>query len=200
MTATSVTVTGDLRALLAADIEANRASVGLGAGRGQRLQFLLSVRGIATVLMRLAHAAWSLGGPGRVAALGLKQLNHLLTGADVAPDAVVGPGLRLFHPTGVVIGPGVTVGPGCSIQSGVVVGGTGGPVRGANGAPVVGRDVHLGSGAKVVGQVTIADGVSVGANAVVIRSVAEPGALVVGVPAHVVSRHGVPARDRSPAR
>jgi len=181
--------------LLAADVEANRASVGLGAGRGQRLQFLLSVRGTATVLVRLAHAAWGLGGPGRVAALGLKQLNHLLTGADVAPDAVVGPGLRLFHPTGVVIGPGVRIGGGCTIQSGVVVGGTGGPVRGVNGAPTVGSDVHLGSGAKVLGQVTIADGVSVGANAVVIRSVEEPGALAVGVPARVV-----PGPDRAPAR
>lgn len=181
-----------MRRLLAADIQANRISTALGAGRGQWLQFLLSVRGAATVLMRMSHAAWGVGGLGRLLALALKQINHALTGADLAPDAVIGPGLRLFHPTGVVIGPGVSMGDGCTVQSGVVLGGTGGPVRGVNGAPALGHAVHLGTGAKVIGSVTIADGVSVGANAVVVRSVDEPGALVVGVPARIV-----PARSRS---
>jgi serine O-acetyltransferase len=177
---------GRLIGLVRADVESNRSSVGLGGGRGQRLQFLLSVRGLSTVLVRLAHTAWTAGGPGRVVALGLKQCNHVITGADIAPDAVIGAGLRLFHTSGVVIGPGVHLGDDCTIQSDVVVGGTGGPVRGGNGAPTIGRGVHLGSGAKVIGEVSIADEVSVGANAVVTHSIDVPRAVVVGVPARIV--------------
>jgi serine O-acetyltransferase len=174
--------------LVAADVESNRVSVGLGSGRAGTVQFLLSVRGLATLLVRAANAAHGAGGAGRIVALGVKQLNQVITGADISPDTVIGPGLRIFHTSGVVIGPGVRIGANCTIQSDVVIGGTGGPIRGANGAPRIGDDVQLGSGAKVIGDLTIADGVAIGANAVVLESIEVPWALAVGVPARVVER------------
>ncbi len=182
-----------LMQLIAADIKANRACVGVGAagletGRGQRLQYLFSVRGLSTLLVRAAQAGYSAGGLWRLVALGIKQLNHVITGVDVSPDVTIGPGLRIFHTSGVVIGPGVRIGSNCTIQSDVVVGGTGGPIRGANGAPTIGHDVHLGTGSKIIGDLTIADGVTIGANAVVLESIVEPLVLAAGIPARVIAR------------
>lgn len=178
----------DLLRLLASDIRSNGPSAGLGRGRAQQLQFLLSVRGLSTVLVRAAHTAFAAGGAGRIVALGLKQLNHAITGADVSPDTAIGPGLRIFHTSGVVIGPGVRIGANCTIQSDVVIGGTGGPIRGANGAPTIGDGVLFGSGAKVIGDLTIADEVSIGANAVVLESIEVARSVAVGVPARVIDR------------
>lgn len=183
------------RALLAADISSNKESAGLGAG----LQFLLSVRGLATVLLRVSHAAYTAGGVGRIVGLAVKQLNQVITGVDVAPDATIGPGLRIYHTSGVVIGPGVCIGRNCTIQSDVVVGGTGGPIRGANGAPVLGHDVQLGTGAKIIGNLIIADGVAIGANAVVLDSITVPRALAVGVPARIIERTSEPECLGQPA-
>lgn len=143
------------------------------------LAALLTVAALAVILFRLAQAA------GRVhPLLGhlVKQVNHVLTGADLAWQAQVGPGLRLYHPTGVVLGPFVRIGAQCRVQQGVTVGGTGGDVRTPGDSPTLGDRVRLGAGAKVVGPVTLGDDVLVGANAVVVRSV-PAGATAVGVPA-----------------
>ena len=112
----------------------------------------------------------------------MKQINHLLTGADLAWTAEVGPGLVLFHPTGVVWGRGVQIGAGAKIQQGVTVGGQDG-LR-ADGFPRIGDDVRLGAGCRVLGPVRLGSGVTVGANAVVLRD-APDDATLIGVPARL---------------
>jgi len=156
----------------------------------QWLPELLTVRAIATVLFRLSQSCGA-----RVSLLGyvVKQVNHVLTGADLAWQASVGPGLTLYHPTGVVLGPDVVAGSRCVLQQGVTLGAVrerGRVVDGRVDSPIVGDDVSLGAGAKVVGPISLGDGCFVGANAVVLIDV-PPGQLAVGVPARVVVR-----RDR----
>lgn len=141
----------------------------------------LTVRGLATLLFRVSHIT------GRKFPLGgavLKQLNHLLTGADIAWQAQIGPNVNFFHPTGVVIGEGVVLGANCQIQEGVTLGASGGAVEGN---PTVGDEVHIGSGAKVLGPISIGSRSVIGANAVVRIDVPE-GSLAVGVPAIIKSR------------
>ncbi len=164
------------------DLEALRSKSRTGAGP---VATLLTVRSLAVLLFRLSQLAG-----GSVPLLGsvLKQLNHLLTGADLAWQADIGPGLVLHHPTGVVIGPFVSIGPSCVIQQGVTLGGvTLGAGAGEDGgrwdSPVLGARIQLGPGSRVLGPVRVGDGSVVGANAVVVRD----------VPAESVAR-GVPAR------
>ncbi|MBT0889312.1 hypothetical protein KJR38_03095 [Streptococcus lutetiensis] len=52
--------------------------------------------------------------------------------------------------------------------------------------PVIGNNVDIGVGAKIIGNVTIADGIKIGANAVVNKSFYEEGITIVGVPARKV--------------
>lgn len=143
---------------------------------------LFTVRSLAVVLVRVATAA---GGVHPLLGLLVKQVNHVLTGADIAWQAELGPGLRLYHPTGVVVGPYVRVGRNCRLQQGVTLGGFGGDAEAEDTSPVIGDDVELGSGAKVIGPIMVGDRCRVGANAVVTRS----------VPADHVAV-GVPARSR----
>lgn len=112
----------------------------------------------------------------------MKQVNHLLTGADMAWQAQIGPGLRLYHPTGVVIGQHVVIGSECSIQQGVTVGGAGGHDRIPGDSPIIGNNALLGAGCKIFGPVQVGDNVTVGANAVVVKSIPS-GHVAVGVPA-----------------
>jgi serine O-acetyltransferase len=155
-----------------------RGSQGFVGAPASRLR-VLSVRTLATGLFRVSQYAGTVSG-GLAAAL--KQLNHLLTGADLAWQAGIGPGLVLYHPTGVVIGPYCSAGENLVVQQGVTIGGGGDEFGGIHESPVIGDRVRLGAGSRVVGSVTVGDDVQVGANAVVTKSVAAA-TTVVGVPA-----------------
>ena len=139
----------------------------------------LSIARLSVAMFRISQRAGSLWGP-----LGMvvKQLNHLVTGADIAWQATIAPGLVLYHPTGVVVGAGVVIGRNCVLQSCVTLGG-----RGSQKMPRIGDKVLIGAGARVLGEIEIHDNVRIGANAVVTRDVPE-GAVAVGIPARVVSR------------
>jgi len=142
-----------------------------------------TVRFLAVALLRLAQAAGR-----RVPLAGslVKQANHVLTGADLAYQAEIGPGLVLYHPTGVVIGPGCRVGARATIMQGATLGSD--AVAGGDGAsPMIGDDVFIGPGAAVVGGVSLGDRVRVGANSVVTDSF-DGDVVIAGAPARVV-RH-----------
>lgn len=166
-----------------------RADAAAARGHGEPtasdlLQQLLTIRGLAVNLHRLAHRFGSLN-----PMLGtlLKQLNHLLTGSDIAWQARIGEGLVLYHPTGVVVGPSVSIGTNCIIQQGVTLGGGGLPVDNYSGvlAPQIGDYVFLGAGCRVLGGIAIHSRASIGANAVVLTDVPE-GRTAVGVPARLL--------------
>lgn len=139
---------------------------------------LFTTRLQAVILFRLAQALRHSFAPLAPVA---RYLNMVLTGADIATAASIGPGLQLFHPGGVVIGPQCVVGARCTIMQGVTLG------AGAGGSPTLGDDVFVGAGAKVFGQIRIEDRCMIGANAVVLEAM-PPNSFVAGVPAKVLKR------------
>jgi serine O-acetyltransferase len=120
----------------------------------------------------------------------VKQLNHVVTGCDIAYQAEVGPGLVLYHPTGVVIGPACRIGARAKVMQGATIG-SDEVIVGRVGAasPAIGDDAFIGPGAAIFGDVTLGDRVQVGANSVVTKSFPDD-AVVAGVPARVVKTRG----------
>lgn len=96
------------------------------------------------------------------------------------PLNVLGEGFSIAHLGTVIINAGSRIGSNCRIHPGVCVGANGGN------PPRIGSNCYLGPGAKIFGDIELADGIKVGANAVVNKSCDIPGAHLVGVPARVV--------------
>ena len=99
------------------------------------------------------------------------------------PINVFGPGLSIAHYGSIVVNKNARVGKNCRIQENVTIGAT----SGQNEAPVMGDNIFLGSGARVIGDIRIGSDTAVGANAVVVRSFPEGGVTLGGVPARVIS-------------
>jgi serine O-acetyltransferase len=118
-------------------------------------------------------------------------LNVIVFGLEVSPKVKIGGGLFLPHTVGTVIGASC-IGDNCTIMQGVTLG-TSEPDMGftASARPVIGNDVLIGSGAKVIGGITVGDHVQIGANAVVLRDVPAY-SLAVGVPATSINRKHLP--------
>ena len=114
------------------------------------------------------------------------RLNHrqLKLGFSI-PLNVFGPGLSIPHYGTIVVANRAVIGKNCRIHEGVTIGAT----NGSSGAARIGDDVFISSGVKIIGEVTIADRVAIGANAVVVKSIEEPGTTWGGVPAKKISDH-----------
>lgn len=132
-----------------------------------------------SVLLHRVSTALRFAGP---LASVVKQVNQVLTGADIAVDASIGEGLVLYHPNGVVIGPGAVLGSRVVLQQGVTVGGLGGPRREGAVTTRVGDRVFVGAGARIIGALEVGADTVVGANAVVTKSV-PANSIATGVPA-----------------
>ncbi len=99
----------------------------------------------------------------------IHALNFSVYGIDVLPGCSIGPGLRLEHPAGVVIGSGVSIGRNCTIQSGVVLGSrSSNPLL--NDYPCIGDYVLIGTKASILGAVTVGNHCKIGAHALVIKN------------------------------
>jgi len=113
------------------------------------------------------------------------SLTQRLTGVDIHPAAVLGPGLFIDHAIGVVIGETAEVGADVTIYHGVTLGGS--SLNRGKRHPTVGDRVTIGAGAKVLGPITVGHDSRIGANAVVVKPV-PPDSVVVGVPGQVIMR------------
>lgn len=111
------------------------------------------------------------------------ELNKILNGCVIGRSAEFGKGFVIMHGVGVVINSGVRGGENIVIESGVVIGAArnGLPVK----VPVLGNNIFIGSGAKVLGGIRVGNNVKIGANAVVVKDVPD-NVTVVGVPARIV--------------
>ncbi len=121
----------------------------------------------AVVLYRLAH--WFKAR--RIPVLGplFARLSLLLTGVDIAPGAVIGPGLIISHGVGVVIGDRVRIGSGAVLLHQVTIGAPSGRRR--DEMPHLGDDVYVGAGSRLIGDIEIGDKVFIGVNAVVTQDI-----------------------------
>ncbi len=149
--------------------------------RGLALRMLFSDGSLCTVLYRLMQALRRAGlGP---LAAAVYKLNAFLSRAVIGRGAKFGPGLVVLHSVGVVINTSVRGGANVVIESGVTIGAE------KASSPMLGDNVFIGAGARVIGAVRVGSGARIGANAVVTRDVPD-GATAVGVPARIVRRRG----------
>ena len=120
----------------------------------------------------------------------LAMLFNKLTPCIIGRGADFGPGFVLIHSNGVVINTGVRGGRNIFIEHQVTIGAE------KQQAPILGDDIFIGAGAKILGNVRIGSRVKVGTNAVVTKDVPD-GATVVGIPARVIKIDGVPLNKTS---
>jgi len=99
------------------------------------------------------------------------------------PFNVFGPGLAIVHYGCTVVNQYSKIGNNCRIHEGVTIGTN----SFSDKAPQIGSNVYIGSGAKIIGSITIADGVCIGANAVIVKDILEPNITVGGIPARKLS-------------
>ncbi len=118
----------------------------------------------------------------------ISQYAKFRTGVEIHPGAKIGTGVFIDHGCGIVIGETAEVGDGCTLYQGVTLGGTGKDVGKRH--PTLGKNVTVGSGAKVLGPFTIGDNSKIAAGAVVLEEI-PANATAVGVPARVVKLDGV---------
>ena len=113
----------------------------------------------------------------------ISHLSRFLTGIEIHPGVKIGEGVFIDHGMGVVIGETAIIGDNTVIYQGVSLGGT--SLQKAKRHPTLGKNVVVGAGAQVIGNVTIGDNSKIGAGSVVINSV-PANATVIGVPGRVV--------------
>src|SRR5579872_6509060 len=146
------------------------------------LEVVLCYPGFHAILFhRMAHGLYTRGW--FTLARVLSQISRILTGIEIHPGAKIGRRCFIDHGMGVVIGETSEIGDDVLLYQGVTLGGTG-KERGKR-HPTIGNCVVVGTGAKVLGNITIGDHVKIGAGSVVIRSVPEY-STVVGIPGRVV--------------
>lgn len=103
------------------------------------------------------------------------------------PINCVGKGLCIAHIGQIIINPYASIGENCRIHVGVNIGAD---ARISNAVPIIGNNVYIGAGAKIFGQIEIADGIAIGANAVVNKSFLEENISIAGVPAKKIGTNG----------
>jgi serine O-acetyltransferase len=163
-------VTADIRRLT--DVEPNALT------KFAVLAFNLGLH--AVLLYRFSHwlVTHHLGGLAPV----ITYWNSVLTGAQLSPRAIIGKGLVIYHPHGMVIGANTVIGDFCTLMQTNVIG----QHRGGGDRPIIGDHFYAGAGAKILGKITIGNRVRVGANAVVLQSLPD-NVTAVGIPAKIVA-------------
>jgi serine O-acetyltransferase len=163
--------------------ERDPAARGIGT-----LEILTGWAGVQALLAhRVAHALWDADVP--LVPRTIAYTSRAITGVEIHPAAKIGTDFFIDHGSGVVIGETAEIGDRVTLYQGVTLGGTG-FARGKR-HPTLDDDVTVGSGAKLLGPVTVGRNAKVGANTVVIEDV-PPRTTVVGNPGHPVRVEGRP--------
>jgi serine O-acetyltransferase len=139
----------------------------------------------ALLAYRVAHALYGAGVP--LLPRSISMIMRAITGIEIHPAATIGDGLFIDHGAGVVIGETAEIGNDVTLYQGVTLGGTGFATGKRH--PTVQDNVTIGSGAKLLGPITVGHGAKIGANSVVITDV-PPNSTVVGNPGHPVRVDG----------
>lgn len=156
------------------------------AQRAGTLEILVTWPGVHALLAhRVANLLHRAGVP--MLPRMIAAVSRTLTGIEIHPAARIGDGLFIDHGMGVVIGETAEIGDNVTLYQGVTLGGTGFATGKRH--PTVQDNVTIGSGAKLLGPITVGHGSKIGANTVVIHDV-PPNSTVVGNPGHPVRVEG----------
>lgn len=107
---------------------------------------------------------------------------QILYGIDIHWRATIGLGCRILHGMGLVVSKKAVIGKNCTLYHGVTIGVK---EEWAYGEPVIGDNVRIYAGAKVIGDVQVGDNVMIGANAVVTKNCIADG-IYAGIPAKLI--------------
>jgi len=174
-------VIGEVRADVATARERDPAARGVGTS-----EILLNWAGVQALLAhRVAHVLHDAGVP--FAPMAISYASRAITGVEIHPAAHIGGDFFIDHGSGVVIGETAEIGDRVTLYQGVTLGGTG-FARGKR-HPTIEDDVTIGSGAKLLGPVTVGHSAKIGANTVVVQDVPAD-STVVGNPGHTVRVEG----------
>lgn len=113
----------------------------------------------------------------------IQRFVEITTGISIPPEAQIGKGLLINHFGGIIVNDGTKMGEFCTISHGVTLGNK----RPGGKSPVIGSNVYIAVGAKVLGDIAIGDNCIIGANSVVMGSIPE-NSIVAGIPAKVIKR------------
>jgi serine O-acetyltransferase len=174
-------VVREVRADVAAARDRDPAARGVAT-----VEILTGWAGVQAILAhRMAHGLHEAGVP--VAPHVIAYAARAVTGIEIHPAAKIGDDFFIDHGSGVVIGETAEIGDRVTLYQGVTLGGTG--FQRGKRHPTVEDNVTIGSGAKLLGPITVAHGAKVGANTVVIDDVPS-NSTVVGNPGHPVRVEG----------
>jgi serine O-acetyltransferase len=152
----------------------------------KNIEFLLYPGFQAITFHRFIHWLWKIGVPFLPRLL--SQISRFLTGLEIHPGARIKPGFFVDHGSGVVIGETTEIGYNCVMFHNVTLGGTG-KHKGKR-HPTIGNNVLIGTGAILLGPITVGDNVKIGANSYIFMHDVPSNTTVAGVPARIVKRDG----------
>ena len=152
----------------------------------KNIEFILYPGFQALLFHRMIHWLWKLGLPffPRL----FSQISRFLTGLEIHPGATIGKGFFVDHGAGVVIGETTIIGDNCVMFHNVTLGGTG-KHKGKR-HPTLGKNVLIGTGAILLGPITVGDNVRIGANSFIFMRDVPADCTVAGVPARIVKHNG----------
>lgn len=156
-----------------------------------RVELFFNYPGVwAVVNYRIAHAL-HVKGFCRISRV-IMGISQMLTGVDLHPGATVGRRVFFDHAVGIVVGETAQIGNDVLIYQGVTLGGVS-LEKGVKRHPTIGDGAVIGSGAKVLGNISIGKNCRIGSNSVVVKDVPDE-STAVGIPARVIDK----GRDKNP--
>lgn len=155
-------------------------------------EILMTYSGVHAVLMhRISHRLWKANW--KLAARILAAFTKMITNVEIHPGATIGRRLFIDHALGVVIGETTEIGNDVTLYHGVTLGGT--TWNKEKRHPTLGNNVLVGSGAKILGAITLGNNSRIGANSVVVKDVPAC-CTVVGIPGRVIQTKGTKIQNR----
>lgn len=152
------------------------------------MEVVLGYNGFHAVMWhRLSHWLWSM--KLRALARFSSNLARMMTGIEIHPGAKIGKRLFIDHGTGCVIGQTAVIGDDVTLYHGVTLGGIGGDQVDDKRHPTVESGAMIGSGAQILGNITIGANAKVGSNSVVVQDI-PINCTAIGIPAKVICKNG----------
>ena len=169
-----------------------------------KAEVLLCYPGLHAILIqRFTHKLWQTTNPtARLVARAICQIGRFITGIEIHPGARIGARVFIDHGAAVVVGETAEVGDDCVIYQGVTLGAQAAARMGAASRdkkrhPTLGKAVIVGSGAQVLGSITVGANAQIASGSIVVKEVPE-NSVVVGVPGRMIMRDGLKVQDPMP--